>query len=1825
MEELNNQSMAGIEDYKRQLIENFNKSIGISEAPIPDLQKYNPKPEAADISKYVTGNPEKGSNPGAKLLNLQAHNEFIDNATNKLTRSLETNYNSDYVAMRPYTYNGDYDGANFEKYYNSKNFRQLGFSPYQDNERLYNNRSTLGDEFVRAASQWPSLFWTGVKSSVSTWGNMFTDPLSPDLKSGEEMMRAMTQGSSTKEGVGPFLVNQFLNSAYTVGIGASWLAQILALKGATKGAMALGERAGLTEATAIADETILEAQKAAENMSSLRAFFNQNKFGKAMAAAGRIVNPLDGTWQVGKQLIRGENAIGHLNGYAQWVDNFSLFAKDAIAINAAVSEARLEGGMTQMNTVKKLVDYYRSQNNGKDPDAETMAGIERQAEDEARRTAFWNLPAIMWSNKFMYETIFRPFEKGGAKLIDDVVFNPKTQAFEMVGSTLKERAEQMGKSLLSPKAYLEFSKNYLKTNLAEGIQENIQDAISTGAEEHALAIFKSPERAAYESYMGHFLDGMGRQFSAQGAETFAGGFLMGAMAGPIMAAPMKAFDSIANKTWNREEYLNRQAEKDKNTKQVVNTLNEFYKNPQLYLAPELTNVVNQTRLSQDLFTAQEEYNKKRHKDIKELSVFENVFTALQTGHYDKFINKLETYKDFTPEEAGEAFYGKKDAELGKKALQQIDNVIERAKLIKNELSDAVGSYPNPFDPSRYTQGTVEHEAAVRSYTAWNEALKNLVFAKTSFQVHSKRINEMAEAFVGKSKPIANASAQDLMVLLDPSALQTEMDLLKKEISVLSTEDKDSNKERKRKIDKLKHLENIQINVFSKEARSRMTEEQRKTTAWIENILNEKSARKSLIDYMKFLGKDSNSFVFDDKLEAALKLIGDSLLLKEEKASLVQSINVLNNPKGFFNLQNRLVKVYKQVRDNQQQILEENIKDILTKSETNAALNQFYKQYGITLPEEFLIKFYNSIKNKLPIETPTEFIDNVTKEVITSGDKFNAALEAWKRMTAEISKEAAEQYFGKEETPPPPPPPTDEEEDEEEDVTIPNKITAESDFDSLPKQLKDLLNPIYLQWAKDNELTEEEAAIPENKKKFLKENWDNIMDNHIDIRSMVNELNKNVLVTNEEEEPVSFDPANFDIKPNTQQQDAIEKLIDIVNKKIRLEEDERTYSGGKRRTSDVVEDMLVNVFKREPFYKFMDRKGDMNVKYVTDIYKASSNNIDKLISDLKAGTTLGNILSDKQFLKIKEALEKDNTFETFKKKVNELSWSGGSDRGNTIDAAIRNYFNGLPNIRPDGMTNNAFTALIDNLTALHNHFNNKGIIIVGAVQLGKRDAKIVTSNENVAGELDLIGVNENGEYEIFDIKTATDEKWENFFDEETKESALLRYTLQQSIYKKLIEDETGKKVKSINLIPIETESDTKTGFINSVKRRTKGLLVYATPGAGKSEFIRKTNQLRSEQPDNVQDMYQEFVDADRLLIDEIKKQGEAGKLPGFLHTQSDKDETVYLLNFAIYSAEKQSGAREMVYNKVANDITNLLNSGVSVMTGTIDYINSKLEADLLFVTPQFSKYSRETFDVLDPRTGKIQREEHDKEINRNPNERIEIEGPIDDQISIFSSWTIPLRYESKVEEVIIAKQEKPPVSKPKSTTKTGKTKTAKQTAVDQYNSFLTRLDDIDDLKAFEDIQEEIQNNLNIKYLTPMELLILERKLDDLENYVYNRLNITSLKYIQEMGDIIVYNNPKNPDISGQYLIETVGTKEITLRSNTSTVKVPVEEISNMRYFNDKEDVQQYTEEEIETILNNIDKINTAKRNMTQEDPNQKSGDKQEGKSSNPDNDLLAIIC
>ena len=165
-----------------EILNNFNKAIGFT-PPAPAPEQGTPNLKSVDTALTIKGNPMTGINPGLKSGGSQEYMNSIGNYLDQVANTAKTP--NDY--MKPYTYNGDYDGANFERYFGSRHFNELGFNPNRDNDALYNEKSTFGDDFTRAASQWPTLVKSGFMSGLRSWGDMFTDPLAPDLKTAREM------------------------------------------------------------------------------------------------------------------------------------------------------------------------------------------------------------------------------------------------------------------------------------------------------------------------------------------------------------------------------------------------------------------------------------------------------------------------------------------------------------------------------------------------------------------------------------------------------------------------------------------------------------------------------------------------------------------------------------------------------------------------------------------------------------------------------------------------------------------------------------------------------------------------------------------------------------------------------------------------------------------------------------------------------------------------------------------------------------------------------------------------------------------------------------------------------------------------------------------------------------------------------------------------------------------------------------------------------------------------------------------------------------------------------------------------------------------------------------------------------------------------------------------------------------------------------------------------------------------------------------------------------------------------------------------------------
>jgi hypothetical protein len=1378
------------------------------------------KPKAIDVYKNVVGNPVTGSNPG------RYRGNFADSLGNDLEKKLQAP-STNYQQMRPFTYNGDFDNANFERYYSTSKYKDIGFSPYRDNESLYNNKMTFGDQFVRAASQWDNLAVTGFKSGIRAWGDLFTDPLAPDIESAREMQKAMAIGNSNAGGFGGFVTNTFLNSAYTIGIAADFLAEEAALAAITaftgglsgeatlpgmaaKAGMATRKILGFSEATAKAGKGATEAAKAAklaneaENLSSgirsiegvndLRSFWNKVKAGGVGGALNKtldILNPLENTTQALK-------TVDYATDYAKGIATFGAFADDIIHIKTAVSEAKLEGGMVKIDATKDMIEEYRNSHFGEDPTGEELQKIENLANQASFKTAFWNLPAIMTSNKLLYATMLAPMKKlmgraTGAAMMENIVADKALKAgagevasFSAVGEGIGAKARVFAKSMANPKLYGNVGMNYLKANFAEGAQENIQEAISQGAIREAMDLYGDPRMAAYQGYMGYFMDGMKDQFSAQGAETFAGGFAMGMFAQPIMAAPAWSISKLSELAKDKSKIAAAKAERDAQIKKQVTTLNELASSPLKYFAPDLANAVKNGKLNDTLYEAVTEGNQQKAIDARDALEFNHIATALETGKYDLFIKQLKDYKNLSPDEAAEAFkkYGIDVKDAGK-AMAQIDAIIERAESIRDSFNDQSTEFPNPYNPTRYEPGSKMREAVELSYLAWQKATRTLVFANTSFKQYARRIDSMAQAFSTISNNIAKGDAQAIMTLLTLPGIENEITALRKEVAILKDVE-GASKERRDKQKRLELLEQFHVEMDN----AQKTEDEK------EGAKAHKKAKSTFKKYVKHLSEKNNVITFDTEIDGAYSILKDSLDLHDARQGFAQSINVLSHPKGFLNLQYRLAESLKETYARKQEQILENQMNHLKMIDFNHALQEVGK-LGLAVPAEYTSDYKDALANNKTILEPTYFEDIKTGEKVTSGEKFDKALELWKTHLELIS--------------------TVKEMQAEAEAANKKKLVdfKVDDFETYPEDLVALLEAT---------LQEEIKAGNVSPEMMVKE----FAMTQLTAKKVINEYKERVKNLLPIEQPT--------VKKTAAQQDTLEKLKSI-SKKVQEPTKENphyvidgvTYD---LRVTTLVDEILFNTLGKKKFaLENIPNGGPELVKLIEDTVnnpalidvnpKQYAKNIIKALKEkqfespvfFKQFFEAENKPINAKFDNLLILLEAGISVEKVKEAVGKVLYEESTIRGNTIDNLGRDFFEGKSISKPAGMSDAAFKTIEEAFTKLKSEIDGRGEVIIS------RDLTLfgaVTSGQSVAGTMDLLVITPEGNFKIYDMKTAS--QWSRFGEQGDNQDGYFKkegYALQLAIYKNLLENLTGVPVESLELLGFQTTNDLK-GNISEIK-------------------------------------------------------------------------------------------------------------------------------------------------------------------------------------------------------------------------------------------------------------------------------------------------------------------------------------------------------------------------------------------------------------------------
>jgi hypothetical protein len=783
---------------------------------------------------------------------------------------------------------------NFDRYYNHPKFKELGWSPYIDNEAYYNKNSTWTDDFSRAAGQWMGLAGIGLEQTFGNWDDLFSGNTGGDTKAAREMSKAMGIAASTRGGVGGFVTNQFANSAYTFGVIGEIIAEEVALWGATaltRGA--LGEVALLRSArnAKVLENALSGADKAADIIregntvedvgdalgTASNALNDVNGARKFWNGVGNFINPFEDFTQTVKNLRTGENGFDKMTDFAKTSQTFGAFYRDVRMMNTALAESRLEGGMVQNETFDKLIQDHISKT-GAAPVGDDLNSIMSQAKLAGVNTTLANVPAIFFSNKIVFEKAlggFKPFKeltKGGlGTMVENVVKKTGKDRYAGFIDTANPRnwfTKKFVKHTVNqfkPANLAKGGMRYMAANLSEGLQESYQESISKAMTDYYVNSYISPEIAGTAYYKQMLSEGFGSQLSAQGAETFLSGFLMGGLVqGPqaalTQAAPQLAKD-IYNKYKNPQEYDRLKTERAAERAKITNFMNGVAADPSKVFDAMSANIKAQKDFSELMDIAEENGDKKAHGDAVQDSIFTNVQTLLDKGYIDLFTNQIEDYQKLNDDELAQAFgyttqSGKKD-EFNKDLRGRLDSILNKTNDIKAR-HEKYSSLRNPFayDSDDFMERM--------DYFGFEEARKQAIYNEYTYDRAQSRMASLLNA-VASDPVLAKAKAGRVTSIFNEVQLDAELDTLKDEIKIYAEGDvkqKDIAAKKQKQYDSLLRIKNSMSNHGMEVERARKAANSSEKTDEIKNDVttNESIQIGSTVSYQPKNGLPINGKV-----------------------------------------------------------------------------------------------------------------------------------------------------------------------------------------------------------------------------------------------------------------------------------------------------------------------------------------------------------------------------------------------------------------------------------------------------------------------------------------------------------------------------------------------------------------------------------------------------------------------------------------------------------------------------------------------------------------------------------------------------------------------------------------------------------------------------------------------------------------------------------------------------------------------------------------------------------------------------------------------------
>jgi len=929
-------------------------------------------PSSFAINNFLGGDSGTGPVPGR----LSSTKGFTDAIRNTIQ-------NPDWAAdphqfAKAYSFNSGVADVDFDRYYEHPQYGKLGWSPYRDNEKLYNQKGSWYDDFKRMASQWPGLAGLGAKSLYTGW---FNPTAEPDREMAAGMERRMGIAASSRPGLGGKAINFMSNSAYTVGIIGQIAAEEAVLlmataftRGMSSGAtfpmmMARGAKGvsnilmggqmmnkivkGLTGTNDLINKTLRTPKDARDLWNSVRGI-------------GHFLNPLKQTTAFARGIATEGSAISRLNDFAKLQRGAGSLYRDLRMINAAAAESRLQGGFTTNELTRDWINDYYNENN-KMPEGDAALKIYNKAQTAGQMETLINMPFIYFTNSIVLGRAFKGFQFGNiaasnlSRQTGKTVVKDATKGYVRMADGFK-KFTKAAYWKQSPTAIIAGGLRYGKANFFEGFQESMQDVIAVGVKDYYRNIYEDPALAGKRQIWGSFKKGMDAQMTEQGLEVFLGGFLMGGFLQIPQNILFNTLPKAYKATTNRVQFEADKAARNASVDSYLASLNYVHKHGIKYFSMLDENMVKQQHYATYGTMAEGANDYKGVRDALTDANWTHFHNVIRNGGFEHIVTELENLKGLKPEELGEAFNnphyaGNKD---NKPIHQRIDDVIDRAKDIHDRYNEFDARWGNPVDMTAFKRGTPEYKAAEIAHHAWENAKMNAAYGGYAFDDVVKRQHSIISSFMdnmGTSK----IAGTDFTSILDKEQHMSRIKELNARIE-LGGDTADQKKDLKQTIE-LRDSHN-EIRTLLDEYNKKVEEHRSKPINQAEafdNVplfddINEK-LQEAYFKHAKLLATHAGEILLDKNLVDSFAKFKDYIELEHDRAGFAGFANWLHDPSNFENYANNIHGEILKEEDRLKDIAARvGINVYYTKLDVNGVL-QILHNLGVLVHKDDIPKFF----------------------------------------------------------------------------------------------------------------------------------------------------------------------------------------------------------------------------------------------------------------------------------------------------------------------------------------------------------------------------------------------------------------------------------------------------------------------------------------------------------------------------------------------------------------------------------------------------------------------------------------------------------------------------------------------------------------------------------------------------------------------------------------------------------------------------------------------------------------------------------------------------